>query len=486
MRKLVLNPEKKQQPTSLKRAVITTTVFKYATVVLQFILNMILARLLTPDEYGIVAVVNVFTTFFTIISDLGIGAAVIQVKDLTKDDVDSIFSVSIYMGFVICVIFVMLAFPISFFYGNSIYIPICFALSISILFNVWTVVPDAILRRDKKFLLIGVRLLVSTLIGSLVAIIAAYRGLSYYSLVLLSIVSAFINCIWNYLNTKPRFKVKVDKGAIRKIYGYSSSLFVFKIINYFARNTDNLLTGKVFGANALGYYDKAYKLTMFPLNNFSVIIASVLHPILSDFQNDKKYIFEKYVRLVRFTLLVSVFVTTFCYLSSDELILIAFGEQWENSILAFKILSLSICMQMIYATTVAVFQSLGDTKLLLQTGIINTVITVLLTVIGLIAGSIYTLSVTIAIAYTSNTYVTFYWLIKKCFGVKFSDFARRLATDFLLFAVYFTVSVLSVSFLPEWNKYLSISIKLLISGVLFILSLFAFGKLKFMLGFIFK
>lgn len=114
----------KSDSSSIKQAAIINAVSKYATVIINLILTAILARILTPEDYGIVAVTTVFTNFFGVFADMGIGTAIIQNKELTKDDINNIFSFTIRQGVVLMFCFAGFSIPLSAFYENSVYIPI--------------------------------------------------------------------------------------------------------------------------------------------------------------------------------------------------------------------------------------------------------------------------------------------------------------------------------------------------------------------------
>ena len=137
---------------SIKKAALISAVSKYSSIILNLAFSAVLARLLTPEDYGIVAVTVVFTTFFSLFADMGIGAGIIQNKELTQDDINSIFTFSIKLGFLLCVIFALFSYPMSLFYKDSVYIPVGIFLSVSLFFSTLNMVPNAILLKEKKFM----------------------------------------------------------------------------------------------------------------------------------------------------------------------------------------------------------------------------------------------------------------------------------------------------------------------------------------------
>lgn len=134
----------------LKNGIMITFITKYANVIVQLILSSILARLLTPEEYGIIAVILVFITFFSLLSEMGIGPAIIQEKKITTTEISTLFNLTVLIGIFLATIFFFLSEIISKFYNDINYILIVKTMSISIFFNTIIIVPQNILRREKK------------------------------------------------------------------------------------------------------------------------------------------------------------------------------------------------------------------------------------------------------------------------------------------------------------------------------------------------
>lgn len=137
---------------------------------------------------------------------------------------------------------------------------------------------------------------------------------------------------------------------------------LFNIVNLVYRNIDKLLIGKCFGMVELGYYEKSYRLMMLPLENVSNVITPVLHPILSEYQNDVPFIYSKYKTLVSFLAWIGFPLSAFLYYSSSEIILLLFGEQWEASIPVFQILSLSVGLQLVQSAIGSIYQVTNQVK----------------------------------------------------------------------------------------------------------------------------
>lgn len=412
---------------SLKKATIINAAGKYSKILLQIIVEIVLARLLTPHDYGIVAVVTVFTTFFTTLSDIGVSTAIVQIKDLTKKDIDYIYTFTIYLSILLMFLFGLFSYVIANFYKNDVYINIGQLLSIALLFNAMNMVPNGLLNRNKEFITIAMRTVIVYIISVIVTILLAVLGFRYYALVAQSIIAAVLTFFWNVITTRPKFTWIFRISSLKKIASYSSYQFAFNLLNYFSRNLDNLLTGKYIGSTQLGFYDKSYNLMQYPVGNLTGIITPVLHPILSDYQKSIDIMYVKYMKVVKLLASVGIYAQAICMFAAPEIITVLYGGNWHNSIICFQLLSISIATQIINSSTGSICQALGNTRLLFITGCINTVITVIAIFGGIFIGkTIYTVALWVSISFILNFLVSFYLLMVYGFKVKFRNFIYEL------------------------------------------------------------
>jgi PST family polysaccharide transporter len=325
------------------------------------------------------------------------------------------------------------SFFIAWFYGDDVYISLGFLLSISIFFSALNMVPNGILNRDKKFKSIAVRTIVVYTFSAIIAIIMAYLGFKYYALVVQSVLSALLTFLWNYVTTNPGFNLVFRFDSIRKVLNYSGYQFAFNMVNYFSRNLDNLLTGKFMGSVQLGYYNKAYTLMLYPVDNLTGVISPVLHPILSDYQNDKRIIYSKYLQIFKLLFCVASFVVAVCFLAGEELIDLIYGPQWKETVLCFQLLTIGILPQMLNSSAGSIFQALGNTKLLFQNSCINTVLTVAAIIIGVFWGkNIYNLALCVGIAYVFHFFTAYFMLIKWGFHYKIREFLKDISKNIIV------------------------------------------------------
>lgn len=455
----------------LSSGVLYTALSKYSGIIISLIINAILSRLLSPDEYGVVALVTVFVTFFSLLSDFGIGPAVVQNHSLDDDDTSSIFSFSILFGTLLALLFFISAPLIADFYNNKELIYISRLLSLSILFNSYQIVPRALLQKKLKFKRIGLVTIAVQFVTGILGIVLALLGFSYYALVFQSVLSAMLLFAIFYKHESIRFRIKIQKTSIQKIFKFSSFQFLFNFINYFSRNLDSILIGKYLGSESLGYYNKSYSLMMMPVSNLTHVITPVMMPVLSKYQNDKEVVYNTYMKVIKLLAIIGFPLSVFLFFSAEEIIYILFGPQWDNSVPVFKILALSVGIQMVLSSTGSIFQTINRTDLLFISGLLSAILMVGGIMYGIFIGnSLEAVGIGLLIAFSLNFIQSFFILIKVAIKHPFFGFLKT-----FLFPIFISICLGFVLWvfqpiLPE-QQILSFLIQLIISFISFVVLL---------------
>lgn len=454
---------------SLKKAAVINAVSQYSNIILYIGFNIVLARLLTPEEFGIFAVVSIFTTFFSKIYDGGLGSAIIQRKDLHKQDINSLYSFIHYIAVILFLVFLLLGIPISILYKNPEYILICAILAVSILFNTFNVVPYSYLLKEKQFYKIAFLNITSYFISYVSAVFLALLGLKYYALafqtVFLSIIKFYLSKKMSGISSAKKMDFRLIKSIIPfTLYELGSSL-----INYWEQNLDNILISLIMGSTPLGFYSKSYTLTKYPVTAVSGAVTPVLHPILSDYQKNKIVMHKKYTQFLLCVSTAAVFVAAICFCAAKEIILILYGIQWINCIQSFTYLSLCIFPLFMMSGNMSVYKSLGRTDLLFRVVILNTCITSFFIVIGILLGTIETVALCVCIANWFNMIVTLYVLNKIGFGISLWGFWKLFISDiFMLFFIQAVCMMASYWLFPKMQILISFMIKIVIIGTIYL------------------
>lgn len=459
-----------------------TFLSKYSNIIINIGITAILARKLSPEEYGIVAVVLVFVTFFQTISQMGIGTAIIQNKELDEKNISDIFKFTIVMGILVGIAFYFSSYLIAYFYEDNVYVPIGQILSLTVAAYTINIVPNGIITRDKRFKQLGIISIVCNLLGGILAVVLAYLGFSYYALVIKSVFIAVSRLIATIIAAKIKMYRGYDRSSIKKIAKYSFFQFMFQVINYFSRNLDNILIGKYLGEAMLGLYDKAYRLMLYPVQNLSNVMSPVMHPILSDHQKDKRKIYDVYKKVTKYLLMIGVPIVVMLYFYPTQIIGILYGDTWLEIVPTFKILAISIIIQLVLTTSGSIFQSANRTDMLFLSGVLSAVTMISGITYGVVTGRLEAVATGILIAMTINFFQCYYLLIVKVLEQSLMDFFKNFASAIGIGLVLSAVNILLITYIPiETKPYIiSLGIYGVINVIVWIALLFIFGESKFM------
>lgn len=437
--------------TYLRSGVIYTAMGKYSNVLIQLIVNAVLSRMLNPYDYGVVSVIQVFLLFFTTLVDAGLGPAIIQNKTLTEHDNRVLFTYSIEFSMLLCLIFAACSPFIAWFYHDRQYIPLTLAMTSVLFFQGINMVPNALMDKDKRFKEVNIRLIIANVCGGVVGIIGAYFHLGAYALILSFVIPAIVAFCLNMWLLRVRPSRKTDRNSLRKVWKFAKSQFGFNCINYFSRNTDKILVGKLMGAVALGNYSKSYQLLMMPNTVLLGVLNPVLLPVLSDYQDDVPFVCKSYMKIVHVLALVGLPLSVFLCFESKDIIFFLYGNQWTEAVTPFAILALTVWIQMTMSSTGAIFQTLGKTNYLFWNGCISAFILITATIIGCVKGDLVTLAVSLSIGFLLN-FIVIYWLmmsktLDSRMGVLLREFITP-AINSIAVAVVFTICRY---FIPDHN-----------------------------------
>lgn len=361
----------------LLNGVFWNAIQKYSGLVVNIAVSMVLARLLTPEDFGIVAIATVLISFLTMICDMGIGPAIIQRQDLEQKDLDNIYSFTLYVGMGLSLLLFVSSWGIANFYQIEQLKFICQILSVVVLFSAMNMVPNALMTKNFKFREIAKRTLILQVVSGIISVIAAFVGAGVYSLLISPIFTAIGIFFYNRLYFKLSFHLRVGFYSIRKIFSYSAYQFMFKFINFFSANIDKIIIGKTISPALLGQYHKAFQLVQLPLSNVDSVITPVLHPLLAKYQSDKDVLIERYNKVIGLLALIGVPMGVIMFFCGDVIIRFFYGSQWDIAIPSFKYLSLAAPLYIILACCGSFFQASNNTKLLFQLGVINSTVAIL-------------------------------------------------------------------------------------------------------------
>jgi len=377
------------------------TMLSYGTsFVLRTASTIVLARLLTPQDYGLVAMVTAITGFVTLFKDMGLSMATIQKAEINHSQVSTLFWINVAVSLVLALILAAGAPIISWFYSEAKLTGITLILAGTFIFSGLTVQHQALLRRQMRFSALAAIEIGSMGIGIATGIVLAWYGAGYWALVGLSAATALSNValVWVFCGWRPGLPVR--RAGVRSMLAFGGHLTGFNIVNYFARNFDNILLGRFYGAGVLGLYSRAYNIMMLPISQIRNPLESVAIPALSHLQNDPVRYKKYYIKLVTLLAFITMPLVVFLFVCADQVIGLLLGSKWSGASNIFKVLSIVAFIQPVISTAGLVLVSLGQSKRYFVVGAISGIIVVISFILGLPWGAIG-----VAAAYAIVNYV---------------------------------------------------------------------------------
>lgn len=348
--------------------------------------------------------------------------------------------------------------------------PVVHLLSISVFFNIASIVPRALNKKHLKFKLMGIVNVGIQVVAGALAIFLAFEDFSYYAIVIQNILTGFLLFTIFYILYPIKLILKIRLAPLKKIASYSTYQFGYNMMNYFSRNLDSILIGKYLGNAPLGYYNKSYMLMQLPVYNLTHVVTPVLHPVLAKYQDNSDYIYKSYLRVVKILATIGFPLSIFLYFSAAPLILVMFGPQWEESVPVFEILAFSIGIQMCSSSTNAIYQAKNRTDLLFLSGSITFVLLVAGILYGIFyGGNIEYIGYGLLIAFFLNFCQDFFILISIALDKNFLSFLKI----FILPLLSGGVAYLVLYFISIWEIE-NLFLKLVINSSVFLLVLTCF------------
>lgn len=310
-----------------------------ANFVLRLASIAILSRLLNPEEFGLVAMATVATGVYGLFTSAGLSSATVQKETITDAQVSTLFWVNIGVGALLALACVVTAPILVAFFHEPRLFWLTIAMSAGFLFNAAGVQHFALLQRQLRYVAVAGIETVAQVVSSLVAIAMALADFGYWSLVTMAIVSPAVAtaCMWSatsWIPGPPR--LRAGTGAMLRFGG---TLTLNGLVVYVAYNLEKILLGRFWGADALGLYGRAYQLVTIPTDNLNWAVGGVAFSALSRLQHDpvrlKNYFLKGYSLVVSLT----IPITIFCALFSDDIVLVILGPKWAESAVIFRLLT---------------------------------------------------------------------------------------------------------------------------------------------------
>ena len=396
-----------------KKVVIKSVIWKFmergSAQIIQFFVSIVLARLLAPQDFGIIALVLIFTSIANIFVQSGLSTSLIQKRDADDLDFSSVFYFSLAIAAILYAVLFATAPAIACFYNRSDLTPVIRILSCTLFFGALSSVQEAYVARNMLFKKLFYRSILATLPAGCISVILAFKGLGVWALVTQQLVSNFLICIlmWLTIEWRPRWIFSFHR--IKSLFSFGWKLLASSLLDSFYTNLHSLVIGKIFKPEALGFYNRGSQFPSLVINNIDTSIQAVLLPSLSSIQDDR----EQLKRIMRRAIKTSSFIV-FPLLSclavcSQSLVEIMLGAKWLPCVPFIQICCITYAFWPIHTSNLSAINAIGRSDVFLKLEIIKKAIgiTILILMIVLWRSAI---SVAISGAITSivccfvNTY----------------------------------------------------------------------------------
>lgn len=334
------------------------TIMGFAGVAIRLLITMGLSRLLLPEEFGQVATIQIIISFAEIFWMMGIGSAIIQRKQFTEEYIATGNTLNLMLGLIIYAVIFIFASFIAGIVGSDDIIMLR-TLSIIFVFHSISGVSEALLQKEMRFKAISIISIVSTLINGTIAITLAFNGFGAWSLVFAQLISVLIQTILSIINRPIKFRLLIERDSAKELLNFGTGYALSKIFNNIANQGDYFVVSQTLGSAALGFYNRAYQLLLVPTNLIASVMERVLFPLLSIYQDEHEKIRYVICNLTALMAILAFPITIVSLTMGVDLVQFVLGENWDATILPFRILIASLFFRMAYKIGDALVRSLG-------------------------------------------------------------------------------------------------------------------------------
>lgn len=371
------------------KGVLWSALDKLSTQVIQFILGIVLARLLTPKEYGTVGLLLVFIAISRVFIDSGFTKALIQDQNRTKSDISTVFLFNIAISIISYFILWISAPFIADFYDLDILSILLRVLSISLILNALYTVPLTLISITLDFKTISKINFVSTLVSGLIAVYMAYHGYGVWSLVFQTLINSMITVIMVWIFNSWRPSLIFSKSSFKKLFSYGSNLLVSSIMERVVSDLSSLLIGKYLSTKNLGFYTRGTQFANFFSSSIGAILDRVLLPGLSTVQHDMTALVGYVKKILRINSLVTIPIFFGLFILSEPIIKVLLTEKWIMAVPIMQIFCIARLITLLCGINLNLLYVIGRTDLALRQQYFKIAIRVILIVLSIKFGIVY-------------------------------------------------------------------------------------------------
>ena len=356
---------------------------KLGSMLMQMVVSIVVARLLMPEDFGVLAILTFFTALMAVVVDSGFSQTLIRKTEPTESDYKSVFVFNVVTSLVLYAVMTALSPAIAAYYNLPVISKIAPVLFLLLPVNALTVIQNTIFARQFRFATLSRINFASATIAGVTAITMAWCGFGVWSLVAQRLAQVTVKAVLLWWRGDWRCKGRFDFSALRAMSGFSFRLMGTDIISYLYNNIAQLFIGKMHSATTLGYYNQAQKLKELPVTSVVQSFQSVTYPALANVKGDKQKFADSYLRVLAITAAVIAPVMVGMVAVADDMFMLMLGQRWMPTVPYFKILSLAGLFYPISMIAYNVLKVAGDGGVILRLEIIKKAIMTIILVLAI-------------------------------------------------------------------------------------------------------
>lgn len=402
--------------TSTVKGVVWAAVDKCAVIFLQFVINLILARLLVPGDFGCIGMILIFVAVSQTLVDGGFGAALIQKIDASQRDYSTIFYWNLLFSLCLYLVVFAVAPSVAYFFRMPILENMLRVLGVVIIINSFALVHRTILRKTINFRVIAIVDILSYSISAAIAIYMAYMGFGAWSIVGMQLANAFISSLlfWLFSTWRPSFMFSFE--SLKLLFAYGGFLLVASMMQDICTHIQGVVIGRRFSATETGLYSQAKKMDEVASMTLPAIFCQVLFPLYSEKQNDLATLSDMLRRNTKMIAFIIFPLMMLLIIVAEPLLMLLYGNQWIDAVPYFQILCIGGFFSALYNLNYYAVAAVGSSRALFYWGCYKWGLLVVMLLIG---ASISMLGVLIAMVISNvNIYVTNALLAQRYVGYR--------------------------------------------------------------------
>lgn len=443
-----------------------TALQRYSTMIILFISGIILARLLTPFDYGCIGMLSIFMVLAEAFIDGGFGSALIQKKSPTQVDYSTIFFWNIGMALIMYIILYASAPAIARFYDIPLLNPVLRVQGVILFIYAFNIIQRNQLRKNLNFKVLSIVTITTSIIALAVTIAMAYKGFGVWALVTQHIITAAIPAIvfWFYIKWRPAWVFSWQ--SFRELFGFGFYMFLTHLLNNFCSKIQGLLIGKVYNPSTMGYYSKAEAAEKLASTSISQVMTQVTYPLYAEVQDNKEKLGNMIKRLTMTLAFITFPLLFILLLCAKPIFVLLYSDRWLNSVPYFQVLCIAGLAGCLQSVNLQAISAIGKSKAMFVWAVVKRAFGIGFVIAGLYFFGMKGLLVGVVLNYWFSYFVNIS-LVSKYVGYHWLEQIK----DLLPVAVSSTVIAIiawGVGYASHLNLYLDGAVKLIVYTFLYV------------------